>query len=108
MLVKRIKELKRGVEYMTKMTLIEALEKLVLIKKNGLDTLVQIQDSENEPITIIEAIKAIRNDAIDIYEADNYVISGDGIQKIGDDGYLGNVVYRVKDETEPINEMKND
>jgi len=33
MLVKRIKELKRGVEYMTKMTLIEALEKLALIKK---------------------------------------------------------------------------
>ena len=31
---------------MTKMTLIEALEKLALIKKNGLDTLIQIQDSE--------------------------------------------------------------
>ena len=45
---------------MTKMTLIEALEKLALITKNGLDTLIQIQDSANEPITIIEAIEAIR------------------------------------------------
>ena len=108
MLVERIKELKWGVECMTKMTLIEALEKLALIKKNGLDTLIQIQNSENEPITIIEAIEVIRNDAIDIYEADNYVISGDGIQKVGDDGYLGDIIYRVKDETEPINEMEND
>ncbi len=93
---------------MTKMTLLEALEKLALIKNKGLDTLVQIPDSANEPITIIEAIEAIRNDAIDIYEADNYVISGDGIRKVGEDGYLGDVVYRVKDETEPINEMEND
>jgi hypothetical protein len=93
---------------MTKMTLIEALEKLALIKKNGLDTLIQIQDGENKPLTISEAIKAIRNNAIDIYEADNYVISGEGIRKEGDDGYLGDIVYQVKDETEPINEFETD
>jgi hypothetical protein len=93
---------------MTKMTLIEALEKLALITKNGLDTMIQIEDSANEPITISEAIEAIRNHAIDTYETDNYVISGDGIRKVGEDGYLGDIVYRVKDETEPINEMEND
>lgn len=49
---------------MTKMTLIEALEKLAVISKNGLDSLVQLPDNENEPITISEAIKAIRNEAV--------------------------------------------
>jgi hypothetical protein len=93
---------------MTKMTLIEALKKLALIKNKGLDTLIQIPDSANEPITIIEAIEAIRNDAIDIYETDNYVISDDGIRKVGEDGYLGDIVYRVKDETESVNETEND
>ena len=78
---------------MTEMTLIEALEKLALIKKNGLDTL--IQDIANEPLTIGGAIEDIRNYAIDIYETDNYAISGDGIRKVRDDGGLGEIVYRV-------------
>ena len=81
---------------MTRMTLIEALEKLALIKKAGLDTLIQIQDSANEPITISKAIKAIKNEAIDT--ADDYIISGEGIRKVGDDGYLGDIVYQVKEE----------
>ena len=81
---------------MTKMTLIEALEKLALIKKTGLDTLIQIQDSANEPITISKAIKAIRNEAVD--KTDDYIISSDGIRKVGNDGYLGDVVYQVKEE----------
>jgi len=83
---------------MTKMTLIEALEKLALIKNNGLDTLIQIPDSTNRPITINEAIKAIRSHTLEISETDNYVISGDGIQRVGDDGYLGKIVYQVKEE----------
>jgi hypothetical protein len=83
---------------MTIMTLIEALEKIALITKKGLDTKIQIQDSANEPITIIEAIEAIRNHATDTYETDNYAISGDGIRKVGDDGSLGDVVYRVKED----------
>ncbi len=78
---------------MTEMTLIEALEKLALITKNGLDTLVQIPDNTNEPITISEAIKAIRNHAIS--ETDNYVISADGIRKVENNGELGDIVYRV-------------
>jgi hypothetical protein len=78
---------------MTEMTLIEALEKLALITENGLDTRIQIPDTANEPITIGKAIKAIRNHAIS--ETDNYVISGDGIRKVGDDGYLGDIVYQV-------------
>ncbi len=82
---------------MTKMTLIEALEKLALITKNGLDTMIQLKDSANEPITISKAIEAIRNNAIDTSETDNYVISGDGILKVGDDGSL-DVVYRVKED----------
>ncbi len=80
---------------MTKMTLIKALEKLALIKKNGLDTLIQLPDNVNEPITISDAIKAIRNEAIDT--ADDYIISGDGIRKVGDEGYLGDIVYQVKE-----------
>jgi hypothetical protein len=84
---------------MTKMTLIEALEKLALIKNNGLDTLIQIPGNTNEPITISEAIKAIRNHTSEMSETENYVISGDGIQKVGDDGYLGEIVYQVKEET---------
>ena len=80
------------------MTLIEALEKLALIKNNGLDTLIQIPDSTNRPITINEAIKAIRSHTLEISETDNYVISGDGIQRVGDDGYLGKIVYQVKEE----------
>ena len=80
---------------MTKMTLIEALEKLALISKNGLDTLIQIQDNANEPITISEAIKAIRNEAVDT--ASDYSISNEGIRKVGDDGYLGEIVYQVKE-----------
>jgi hypothetical protein len=78
---------------MTEMTLIEALEKLALITKSGLDTLVQIPDNTNEPITISEAIKAIRNHAIS--ETDNYVISADGIRKVENNGELGYIVYRV-------------
>ena len=77
----------------------ESLEKLALITKNGLDTRIQIPDAENEPITIGEAIKAIRDHATDIHEADDYVISGDGIRKVGDGGYLGDVVYRVIEDT---------
>ena len=80
---------------MTEMTLIEALEKLALITKNGLDTRIQIPDTENEPITIGEAIEDIRNHATDIDETDNYVRSGDGIRKVEDDGCLGDIVYRV-------------
>ena len=81
---------------MTKMTLIEALEKLALIKKTGLDTLIQLPDNINEPITISKAIKAIKNEAIDT--TDDYIISGEGIRKVGDDGYLGDIVYQVKEE----------
>jgi hypothetical protein len=80
---------------MTEMTLIEALEKLAIIKENGLDTLIQIPDSTNEPTTIIEAIKAIRGHASDISETDDYIISSDGIQKAGDDG--SEIVYQVKE-----------
>ena len=81
---------------MTKMTLIEALEKLALIKKTGLDTLIQLPDSTSKPITISDAIKAIKNEAIDT--TDDYIISGEGIRKVGDDGYLGDIVYQVKEE----------
>ena len=80
---------------MTETTLIEALEKLALITKNGLDTLIQIQDNANEPLTIGKAIKAIRDHVTDFFETDNYAISGEGIQKIGDEGCLGDIVYRV-------------
>jgi hypothetical protein len=83
---------------MTEITLIEALEKLALIKKNGLDTLIQIPGCINEPITISEAIKSIKGHTLDISETDNYIISGDGIQKVGDDGSLGKIVYQVKEE----------
>lgn len=83
---------------MTKITLIEALEKLALIQKNGLETLIQIPGNVNEPITIGEAIKTIRDYATDISETDNYVISSDGIRKVGDDGYLSDIVYQVKEE----------
>ncbi|MHB8101070.1 MAG: hypothetical protein ACYDEF_02585 [Methanosarcina sp.] len=82
---------------MTEITLIEALEKLALIAKNGLDTLIQIQGNANEPITIGDAIKAIRNHAIDIYETENYAISSDGIRKVKDSGDLGDIVYQVKE-----------
>jgi hypothetical protein len=82
----------------TKMTLIEALEKFTLIKNNGLDTLIQIPDNTNESITISEAIKAIRSHTSEMSETENYVISSDGIQKVGDDGYLGKIVYQVKEE----------
>ena len=78
------------------MTLIEALEKLALISKNGLDTLIYIHESTNEPIKIIDAITAIRHHAIDIYESKNYSITHDGIRKIKDNGNLGEIVYRVK------------
>ncbi len=80
------------------MTLIEALEKLALIKKNGLDTLIQIPDNTDRPITISKAIKAIRSHTSDTSEADNYVISGDGIQKVEDYGYLGEIVYQIREE----------
>ena len=50
----------------------------------------------NEPITISKAIKAIKNEAIDT--TDDYIISGEGIRKVGDDGYLGDIVYQVKEE----------
>ena len=78
---------------MTEMTLIEALERLALITKNGLDTRIQVPDTISEPITINEAIKAIKEHAVS--ETDNYVISGDGIRKIGDEGYLGDIIYQV-------------
>lgn len=81
---------------MTKMTLIKALEKLALITKNGLDTL--IQDNANEPITIGEAIEDIRNHTKDVYETENYVISSEGIRKVKDDGNQGDIVYRVIEE----------
>jgi len=77
------------------MTLIEALEKLALITKKGLDTMIQIANSTNEPITIIEAIKEIKDHASDISETDDYIISSDGIQKIGKDG--SEIVYQVKE-----------
>jgi hypothetical protein len=77
------------------MTLIEALEKLAVISKNGLDTMIKIKDNENEPITIIEAIKAIRKHAIDINGTENYSIGSDGIRKVKDEGELGDIVYQV-------------
>ncbi len=67
-------------------------------QKNGLDTFIQIPGCINEPITISEAIKAIKGHTLDISETDNYIISGDGIQKVGDDGSLGEIVYQVKEE----------
>lgn len=82
---------------MTEMTLIEALEKLALITKNGLETRIQVPDTISEPITIGEAIKAVREHAVS--ETDNYVISGDGIRKVGDEGYLSDTVYRVIEDT---------
>jgi len=78
------------------MTLIEALEKLALISKNGVDTLIYIHESTNEPIKISDAIKAIIRHALDIYDSQNYSITHDGIRKIKDDGNLGEIVYRVK------------
>ena len=83
-------------EYVTEMTLIEALERLALITKNGLDTRIQVPDTISEPITINEAIKAIREHAVS--ETDNYVISGDRIRKMGDEGYLSDVIYQVIEE----------
>jgi hypothetical protein len=83
---------------MTEMTLIEALEKLAVISKNGLDTKIQIQDNANEPITIGEAIKAIRNHDIDIYEKEDYSIGSDGIRKRKDDGDIFEIVYQVKED----------
>ncbi|MCC4771486.1 hypothetical protein FXV91_15340 [Methanosarcina sp. DH2] len=80
---------------MTEMTLIEALKKLALITKKGLDTLIQIPNSTNEPITIGEAIKEIQDHASDISETDDYIISSDGIQKTGEDG--SEIVYQVKE-----------
>ena len=83
---------------MTEMTLIEALEKLALITKNGLDELIQIPDNANEPITIGEAIKAIRKHVTDINETENFAIGSDGIKKVKDDGSLGDIVYRVVED----------
>jgi hypothetical protein len=80
---------------MTEMTLIEALKKLALITKKGLDTLIQIPNSTNEPTTIGEAIKEIRNHASDISETDDYIISSDGIRKTGEDG--SEIVYQIKE-----------
>jgi hypothetical protein len=80
---------------MAEMILIEALEKLALITRNGLDTLIQILDNPNESITIGEAIKAIRTHATDICETDNYLISVEGIRQVKEDGELGDIVYRV-------------
>jgi hypothetical protein len=80
---------------MAEMTLIEALEKLALITRNGLDTFIQILDNPNESITIGEVIKAIRIHATDICETDNYLISVEGIRKVKEDGELGDIVYRV-------------
>ncbi len=74
------------------MTLIEALEKLALITKKGLDEPIHIPDNANEPITIGEAIKEIQDHAP---ETDDYIISSDGIQKTGEDG--SKIVYQVKE-----------
>jgi hypothetical protein len=89
---------KWGVENITEMSHIEALEKLALITKKGLDTLVQIPDTENEPITINKAINAIRHHFMHNCETYNYVISGEGIRKVGDYGCLGDFEYRVVEE----------
>jgi hypothetical protein len=97
MMAERIKELKKESVIISKMTLIESLEKLALISKNGLDTLIYIHESTHGPIKISDAIKAIRRHAIDIYESENYSIAHDGISKIKDDGDLGEIVYRVKE-----------
>jgi hypothetical protein len=80
---------------MTEMTLIEALEKLALITKKGLDEPIHIPGNANEPITIGEAIKEIKDQASDISETDDYIISSDGIRKIGEDG--SEIVYQVKE-----------
>ncbi|HOW14519.1 hypothetical protein [Methanosarcina sp.] len=82
---------------MTEMTLIEALKKLALITKKGIDTLIQVPDSTSEPITIIKAIKELEDHASDISETDDFIISSDGIQKIGKDG--SEIVYQVKEST---------
>jgi len=83
---------------MTEMTLIEALEKLALIRKKGLDEQIQIPDNASETITIGEAIKAIKTHVTDINETENYAISRDGIRKVKDDGSLGDIVYQVVED----------
>ena len=80
---------------MTEMTLIEALKKLALITKKGLDTLIQIPNSTNERTTIGEAIKEIKDHVSDISETDDYIISSDGIRKTGEDG--SEIVYQIKE-----------
>ena len=80
---------------MTEMTLIEALEKLALITKKGIDEPIHIPDNADEPITIGEAIKAIQDHASDISETDDYIISSEGIRKTGEDG--NEIVYQVKE-----------
>lgn len=97
MLAERIKELKKESGIISEMTLIEALKKLALISKNGLDTLIYIHESTNEPIKTSDAINAIRRHAIGIYESENYSITHYGIRKIKDDGDLGEIVYRVEE-----------
>ena len=83
---------------MTEMTLIEALEKLALITKKGLDEWIQIPNNASEPITIGEAIKAIKTHVTDISETENYAISRDGIKKVKDDGSLDDIVYQVVED----------
>ena len=83
---------------MTEMTLIEALEKLALITKKGLDERIQIPDNASEPITIGEAIKAIKTHVTDINETKNYAIGSGGIRKVKDDGSLGDIVYQVVED----------
>ncbi|AKB75787.1 hypothetical protein MSLAZ_2526 [Methanosarcina lacustris Z-7289] len=77
---------------MTEMTLIEALEKLALITKKGLDEPIHIPDNANEPVTIGEAIKEIQDHAS---ETGDYTISSDGIQKTEENG--SKIVYQVKE-----------
>lgn len=80
---------------MTEITLIEALKKLALIAKKGLDELIHIPGNANEPITIGEAIKEIQDQASDISETGDYIISSDGIRKTEEDG--SEIVYQVKE-----------
>ncbi|AKB39738.1 hypothetical protein [Methanosarcina mazei] len=80
---------------MTEMTLIEALKKLALITKKGLDELIHIPGNTSGPITIGEAIREIQDHDSDISETDDYIIGSDGIWKTGEDG--SEIVYQIKE-----------
>jgi len=97
MMAERIKELKKGEWNHKRNDPNRSTRKTRINLEKWLDTLIYIHESTNDPIKISDAIKAIRRHAIDIYESENYSITHYGIRKIKDDGNLGEIVYRVKE-----------